>query len=61
MANLDSIFIDPKTLTDILKQLQAKNHTGVVAIIDCVYSFTIRDIDGMFITDIKKEEEPINE
>lgn len=43
-------------MQQILEQLAAKKHIGPVKIIDCKWSYTVRDTNDMFITDVKKSQ-----
>lgn len=56
MPLLAEILIHPADLQEILNQLAAKHHTGAVIIIDCKWSYTVRDTANMFITEVKKQE-----
>ena len=56
MPLLEKITIHPKDLVELLELLKQKQHTGPVIIIDCKWSYTIRDVDDQFITDLKKSE-----
>jgi len=57
MPRLDQIIITPTQLHDILQALNHKKHSGPIIIIDAKFTFTIRDIDNQFITEVKKEEQ----
>ena len=54
MPNLDQIFIHPEDLQEILNQVAAKKYSGPIKIIDCIYSWTVRDFNGFLLTDINK-------
>lgn len=58
MPHLDSILITTEELQEIFNQVAAKKYTGAIVIIDCIYSWTVRDNNGFLITDIKKTTQP---
>lgn len=43
-------------MQQILEQLAAKKHFGPIKIIDCKWSYIIRDTNEMLITEVKKSQ-----
>ena len=56
MPLLESININPIDLQEILNQLAAKDYHGQVTIIDCKFSWTVRDSNQFLLADVKKTE-----
>lgn len=54
MPQLEQITIHPQDLQKILEALESKQHSGPVIIKDTHHTFTIRDINHFFITEITK-------
>ena len=56
MPALDKISIAPADIKAILESVQQLKYTGDIIIIDTLQSFTIRDINDMFLTEVPKSE-----
>ena len=56
MPALDKISIAPADMKAILESVQQLKHTGDIIIIDTIQSYTIRDINDMFLTEVPKSE-----
>ena len=56
MPALDKISIAPADIKAILESVQQLKYTGDIIIIDTLQSFTIRDINDMFLTEVQKSE-----
>jgi len=56
MPALDKISIAPADMKAILESVQQLKYTGDIIIIDTIQSYTIRDINDMFLTEVPKSE-----
>ena len=56
MPALDKISIAPADMKAILESVQQLRYTGDIIIIDTIQSYTIRDINDMFLTEVPKSE-----
>lgn len=56
MPLLDKIIVMPNDLVNILERINQVQHCGPFEIIDTNGTFTIRDINGQSLGDIKKVE-----
>ena len=56
MPALDKISIAPADMKAILESVHQLKYTGDIIIIDTIQSYTIRDINDMFLTEVPKSE-----
>lgn len=54
MPALDKIIISPTDMQSIMESVAQTGYTGDVIIIDTIHSYTIRDINDFFLTEVKK-------
>ncbi len=54
MPHLDQILIHPHDMQNIMEALISHQYSGPIIIIDKKLTWTIRDIDYHFITEVKK-------
>jgi hypothetical protein len=57
MPRHDSLTISPFDMKSILEALQSKQYNGTIKIIDTLDSYTVRDVNDQFLTEIKKAEQ----
>lgn len=58
MALLDKITVHPRDLVNVLESVQQTGYTGHIKLIDTNGSITVRDSSDLFLTEVKKHEEP---
>lgn len=62
MPALDKITISPPDMQSIMDSIEQTGYTGDIIIIDTIQSYTIRDINEFFLTEVKKSNSlPLNQ